>query len=81
VTAPDVVVLDLGLPGVDGFEAARQIRRALGDGPLMIALTGYGDADSRRRAREAGFDLHVLKPVDPLDLLGLIAAHAGRRST
>jgi CheY-like chemotaxis protein len=63
--ALDVVVLDIGLPGMDGFEAARRIRRLPGGAELvLIALTGWGQEDDRRRSREAGFDHHLVKPVD-----------------
>jgi CheY-like chemotaxis protein len=64
---PDVLLVDLGLPGIDGFEVARRYRAAGGRGTL-VALTGYGGADDRVRALEAGFDRHVSKPVD-LDVL------------
>ncbi len=61
---PDAVLLDLGLPGLDGFEVARWIRERSGHRPLLVALTGYGDATHRRRSTEAGFDHHLVKPVD-----------------
>ena len=64
--APDaeVLVVDIGLPGIDGYEVARRVRAARGRGVYLIALTGYGQPDDRRRALEAGFDLHFTKPVD-----------------
>jgi signal transduction histidine kinase/ActR/RegA family two-component response regulator len=67
---PDLVVLDLGMPGMDGYEAARLIRQRP-DGPnvLMIALTGWGQSDARRRTLDAGFDHHLIKPVDFTDLI------------
>jgi PAS domain S-box-containing protein len=68
---PDVVVLDIGLPRMNGYEAARQIR-AHRPGAVMIALTGWGQEEDRRRAMEAGFDHHLTKPVDPAALLKLI---------
>lgn len=63
-TPPDVVLLDIGLPGMNGYEVARQIRQ-LSDArpPYLIALTGFGQDADRRNATEAGFDLHLLKPV------------------
>jgi len=66
---PDVVLLDLGLPGLDGYEVARRLRRLPElEGVLLVALTGYGDTEDERRAAEAGFDEHLVKPVDPADL-------------
>ena len=73
---PDVVLLDIGLPGMDGFEVARRLREI--EGPnraLLVALTGYGRDDDIRRSREAGFDHHMVKPVDPQALSDLLARH------
>jgi signal transduction histidine kinase len=67
-TKPDVALVDIGLPGIDGYEVARQIRLLLGDAIHLIALTGYGQAEDRKRALEAGFDRHLVKPVDPKTL-------------
>ena len=63
---PDIALIDLGLPDIDGFEVARRIR-ANGTAPRikLVALTGYGQEDDVRRALAAGFDLHLTKPVDP----------------
>jgi len=71
---PDVVLLDIGLPGMDGYEVARRLRQlpALRDARL-VALTGYGQASDRQRGRDAGFDEHLLKPVDPVQLAELVA--------
>jgi PAS domain S-box-containing protein len=69
---PDVVVLDIGLPRMNGYEAAQQIRRHR-PAALMIALTGWGQEEDRRRAMQAGFDHHLTKPVDPAALLKLIS--------
>ena len=66
-TAPDTVLIDIGLPGMDGYEVARRIRRRLGNATRLVALTGYGDAEARRRIHEAGFDAHLVKPVMPED--------------
>jgi signal transduction histidine kinase/DNA-binding response OmpR family regulator len=72
--APQVVLLDLGLPGMDGFEVARRLRqKADAEPPLLLALTGYGRDEDRRRSREVGFDQHLIKPVD-LDLLAALMA-------
>lgn len=71
--APEVVLLDIGLPGLDGYEVARQLR-ALPQtaGALLVAITGYGQAEDREMTREAGFDYHLLKPVEPLRLIELL---------
>ena len=68
---PDVVLLDLGLPGIDGYEVARRIREQT-DKPLLIAMTGYGQAEDRERSKEAGFERHLVKPVDPAQLQHLL---------
>jgi signal transduction histidine kinase/CheY-like chemotaxis protein len=65
---PEAMLIDIGLPGQDGYELAREVRGALGSEVRLIALTGYGQAEDRRRALEAGFDEHLIKPVD-LDTL------------
>jgi CheY-like chemotaxis protein len=71
---PDVVLLDLGLPGMDGYEVARRLReQAGGKRPFLIALTGYGQAKRWPGAREAGVDLFFLKPADPDVLCRLLA--------
>jgi CheY-like chemotaxis protein len=61
--APDVVLLDIGLPGMDGYEVARRMRQLLADKTLLVAMTGYGQEEDKRQAHEAGFDLHLTKPV------------------
>jgi PAS domain S-box-containing protein len=62
---PDVVVLDLGLPEMDGYEVARRIRSEGVNGMRLVAVSGYGQEIDRRRSREAGFDAHLVKPVEP----------------
>jgi CheY-like chemotaxis protein len=71
--APDVALVDIGLPGIDGCEVARRARALDGRRPVLIALTGYGQPEDRRRATEAGFDHLLVKPVDPAVLAGLLA--------
>jgi CheY-like chemotaxis protein len=74
---PDVVLLDIGLPRLDGFEVARRLREEHPARPmLLVALTGYGQERDRVRAREAGFDHHLLKPVrlEMLEQLLTVAA-------
>ncbi|RYG38064.1 MAG: PAS domain-containing sensor histidine kinase [Burkholderiales bacterium] len=64
--APQVVLLDIGMPGMNGYEVARSIRVGFPDMPsMLVALTGWGQKEDRRRAREAGFDHHLVKPADP----------------
>jgi CheY-like chemotaxis protein len=66
---PEVVVLDIGLPRMNGYEAARHIRQQVwGRAVTLIALTGWGQEDDKRRAAEAGFDRHLTKPVDRANL-------------
>ncbi|HEX6267050.1 MAG TPA: hybrid sensor histidine kinase/response regulator [Burkholderiales bacterium] len=71
--SPNVAVVDIGLPGMDGYQFARAMRQRLGQGVRLIAVTGYGTDGHRQRAAEAGFDAHLTKPVDIDRLLGLIA--------
>jgi CheY-like chemotaxis protein len=62
---PEMIVLDLGMPGMDGFEVARHLRgQPWSDGVLLVALTGWAQEDDRRRCYEAGFDGHLPKPVE-----------------
>jgi CheY-like chemotaxis protein len=68
VHTPELVLLDIGLPGMDGHEVARRLRADERNGLQIIALTGYGQEEDRSRSREAGFDDHLVKPVDPEDL-------------
>jgi CheY-like chemotaxis protein/two-component sensor histidine kinase len=71
---PDVVLLDIGLPGMNGFDVANQLRsQPASRDALMIALTGYGEAESRSRSAQAGFDFHMVKPADVNLLLQMIA--------
>jgi two-component system CheB/CheR fusion protein len=70
---PDVVLLDIALPGMDGYEVARRLREQRGEKrPLLIAVTGYGREEDRRRSAEAGIDLHLLKPADMAQLERLL---------
>ena len=73
---PDLALIDLGLPGFDGYEVARRIRRDLGRNIRLVAITGYGQAEDRRMTAEAGFDMHLVKPVSPEQLDQAIAGPA-----
>ncbi|MCE3272863.1 MAG: response regulator [Ramlibacter sp.] len=71
---PDVVVLDIGMPGLNGYEVAQRIRaQPWGAEPLLVAATGWGQEGDRQRATTAGFDRHLTKPFDPQQLLDLVA--------
>jgi signal transduction histidine kinase/CheY-like chemotaxis protein len=81
-TRPEVALVDIGLPGLDGNEVARRIRSVLGGEEIsLIAMTGYGQPEDRRRALQAGFDCYLVKPVDPAVLSQLLgeARHRGGR--
>ena len=73
---PQLVLLDIGLPRLDGYEAARRIRAAQGTSVMLVALTGWGQDDDKERAREAGFDHHLTKPADP-DVIHRLIAEIG----
>jgi len=70
---PNVVLLDVGLPGMDGYELARRLRAEGLAGDLLVSVTGYGQEEDRRKAEEAGFDHHLTKPVNPDTLMRLVA--------
>lgn len=71
---PEVAIVDIGLPVLDGYEVARQIRQAYGGSVFLVALTAYGQPEDRQRALQAGFDAHMTKPANPEDLLRLLVA-------
>ena len=79
---PDVALVDVGLPGFDGYQLARRVRENPGPFIYLVALTGYGQPDDRRHAVEAGFDAHLVKPVNPDALLAAIhtAGHTAGHS-
>ncbi len=81
---PDIILMEIALPGLDGCEVARRLRQqAVEPEVLLVAVTGYGDPKHRRRSREAGFDCHLVKPVEPEVLQRLLATNhqdaGGRR--
>jgi two-component system, chemotaxis family, CheB/CheR fusion protein len=72
---PDVILLDIGLPHLSGWEVARRLRQIPGLGQtLLVALTGHGLEQDKRRSLEAGIDLHLLKPADPTELERVLAS-------
>jgi two-component system, OmpR family, response regulator len=75
---PDAVLLDLGMPGLSGYDLARHLGGEGPERPLLVALTGIQGSESEARA--AGFDLHVLKPADPVQLADLLRAAVDRRT-
>jgi CheY-like chemotaxis protein len=76
-TRPDIIFLDIGMPGMDGWELARRLRERLGtDAVRIVAVTGFGAKEDYLRSRKAGFDAHVQKPVD-MALLHSILAQMG----
>jgi CheY-like chemotaxis protein len=78
---PDIVLLDIGLPGMDGYEVARALRQMPQlNCPLLVAVTGWGGPEDRRRSKEAGFDEHLTKPVD-ISMIELLLATLAARLT
>jgi signal transduction histidine kinase/integral membrane sensor domain MASE1/ActR/RegA family two-component response regulator len=76
---PDVVLLDIGMPGMDGYDTCRQLRQRLGRGPVVVAITGWGQERDQARAFDAGFDAHFTKPADPAVLERLLVDPEGAR--
>jgi len=74
---PDIAFIDIGLPLLDGLEIARRARREVGQAPYLVAMTGYGQAEDRRRALDAGFDAHLTKPVTVEEIQRALAASRG----
>ena len=77
---PEIVLLDIGLPGLNGLEVARRLRQSPeGEGVMLVAISGYGQPKDHRRSLEAGFNRHLVKPVDREQFDAVIAAYEGRR--
>ena len=77
--APHAAVLDVGLPGIDGYQLAEAIRAEYGPGVALIAATGYGQRRDRARSEAAGFACHLVKPVSVFDLVTALDAQLGSR--
>jgi signal transduction histidine kinase/ActR/RegA family two-component response regulator len=77
---PEIALVDIGLPRLDGYGVARKVRASVGDSIFLVALTGYGQPEDRSRAHEAGFDVHLTKPVE-MDALDQVLARAGHPAT
>ena len=75
---PDIVLLDIGMPDVDGYEVARQLRN-LENQPAfrIVAITGWGQEPDRQKSKEAGFDVHLVKPVDANELMQILSVRSG----
>ncbi|HEY5930245.1 MAG TPA: response regulator, partial [Burkholderiales bacterium] len=77
---PDMILLDIGMPRLNGYDAARRIReQAWGKDIMLVALTGWGQEEDRRKSRDAGFDEHLVKPVDHDTLMKLLEARAAKQ--
>jgi CheY-like chemotaxis protein len=75
---PDVVLMEIGLPELDGWQVARELRDGCGESaPLLVAVTVYGSERDRTRSREAGFDCHLVKPVCPVVMRAWLVANCG----
>jgi signal transduction histidine kinase/ActR/RegA family two-component response regulator len=77
---PDLALVDLGLPGIDGYEVAKGVREKLGDEVILVAVSGFGQPEDKRRALEAGFDEHITKPADVKDIEGILKRFPPRNS-
>ncbi len=73
---PDAVLLDISMPGMNGCEVARQLRRMFGGNVRLIAITALGSEEDRQRCLDAGFDLHLVKPADPNEITRLLRERA-----
>jgi CheY-like chemotaxis protein len=76
---PDVAILDIGMPGLNGYDVARQVRQEQTPGPYLIAVTGWGTDKDRADAKAAGFDAHLTKPAVWADIEALLRGYAGGR--
>jgi CheY-like chemotaxis protein len=77
---PDLALVDLGLPGMDGYQVAREVRQKLGHDVVLVAVSGFGQPEDKRRALEAGFDDHITKPADVQDIESVLQRFPPRNS-
>jgi len=77
---PDMALIDIGLPGIDGYQVARQVRSRMGGDVVLVAVSGFGQPEDKRKAMEAGFDDHLTKPADVGDIENLLARFPPRNS-
>jgi CheY-like chemotaxis protein len=75
---PEMILLDIGMRGLDGYETCQQMRRVLGPRVLLVALTGFGRDQDKEKAVRAGFDAHLTKPADEAALAAIVASHPVR---
>src|SRR5687768_9980581 len=79
LSPPDVALLDIGLPGMDGYAIAQALRKEAAGRPLyIVAITGYGKAEDKERAAKAGFDAHLTKPAHPFNVIKLLEEFESR---
>ena len=78
---PEVILLDIGMPGLDGYATCQGIRRLLGDGVLLVALTGFGRDQDKEQATRAGFDAHLTKPAEGAALADIVARGRPRQTS
>jgi len=76
---PDLALVDIGLPGIDGYEVAAQVRRSIGQDVVLVAVSGFGQPEDKRKAFDAGFDEHITKPADVSDIESLLSRLPPRR--
>jgi signal transduction histidine kinase/ActR/RegA family two-component response regulator len=78
---PDLALVDIGLPGLDGYEVATQVRQSLGDDVVLVAVSGFGQPEDKRKAFDAGFNEHITKPADVSDIENLLAKFPPKNTT
>jgi CheY-like chemotaxis protein len=77
---PDLALVDIGLPGLDGYEVAARVRRSVGQDVVLVAVSGFGQPEDKRKAMDAGFDEHITKPADVTDIESLLSRLPPKRA-